>query len=63
MGTRAGLKALGAAAATRHAFYDLDGLAVLVLTLKAQEHPTAIAAVGCLFGGGGGNLGRVLPYN
>jgi hypothetical protein len=35
MGTRAGLKALGTAAAARHALYDLDVLAVLVLTLEA----------------------------
>jgi hypothetical protein len=35
MGTRAGLKALGTAAAARHALYDLDVLAVLVLALEA----------------------------
>jgi hypothetical protein len=36
------------AAAARHALYDLDGLALLVLAFEAYKHPAAMAAVGCL---------------
>jgi hypothetical protein len=35
MGVGPRLKALRAASAARHALYDLDGLAVLVLALEA----------------------------
>jgi hypothetical protein len=44
------------AAAARHAFYDRDVLAVLVLALEAHVDPAAIAAVGSLLGGVGAEV-------
>jgi hypothetical protein len=41
----------------RHALYQLDVLALLVLALEAHVHPAVVAGVGCLVGGGrGGDL-------